>query len=131
MTAGKPLMQLGFRGALLTLALLGCSGDSGPSQSQAEGSWAGTLTGGAFEGTIEWTLRDNGGHISGNGTLRTAVDAEALSIEGAFTPPNLTLTIHSQRFEDFDFSGTVGEQTMKGRLNGSGFLNRAVTLDRQ
>jgi hypothetical protein len=80
---------------------------------------------------LEWTLQDTGGDISGNGSFSTTTDATALTIEGTYSAPNLTLTIHSQMFNDFSFSGTVGEASMKGRLNGSGFMNRTVTLDRQ
>jgi hypothetical protein len=126
-------VRLAFGGVLLTLALLGCGGDGGtePGNSEAEGTWAGTITGGAQEGALEWTLQETGGDISGNGSFSTTTDAAALTIEGTYSAPNLTLTIHSQMFNDFSFSGTVGEASMKGRLNGSGFMNRTVTLDRQ
>ena len=121
--------------AVLTLALFGCGGDSGASgpsdESLAQGSWSGTLSGGAIEGDLEWGLEDSGGEISGNGSLSTLVRTAPLTIAGTFTPPSLTLTIQSEGFEDFTFSGTVSEESMKGRLNGSGFNNRTVTLDRQ
>jgi hypothetical protein len=118
---------------LLVLALIGC-GDGGgnePDGSSAEGAWAGTITGDAQEGNLEWTLQDMDGEISGTGSLSTATASVALTIEGTFSSPNLTLTIIPEGVEDFSFFGTVGEESMKGRLNGAGFINRTVTLDRQ
>jgi len=118
---------------LLTLAALGCGGADGtePGDSLASGSWVGIITGDAQEGVLEWTLQDTGGRISGNGSLSTTSDAVALTIEGTYSVPNLILAIHPEGFEDIDFSGTVGEASIKGRLNGAGLKNRTVTLDRQ
>ncbi len=128
-----PLMRLALGAILVALALTGCGGDSGnePDNSAAEGVWAGIITGDAQEGSLEWTLQDTDGEISGNGSLSTATASVALTIEGTFSPPNLTLTVSPQGYEDFSFFGTVGETSMKGRLNGAGFVNRTVTLDRQ
>ena len=126
-------MRLGFVAVLLTLAPLGCGGDAGtePDESLAEGAWVGTITGDAQEGVLEWSLQDADGDISGNGSLSTTNDMVPLTIEGTYSAPNLTLAIHPQGFEDISFSGTVGGGSMKGRLNGAGFINRTVTLDRQ
>jgi len=126
-------MRIALGGILLALALTGCGDDGGnePEHSEAEGAWAGTITGDAQEGRLEWTLQDTDGNISGNGTLSTATASVALTIEGTFSPPNLTLVVSPQGVEDFSFFGTVGEESMKGRLNGAGFVNRTVTLDRQ
>ena len=118
---------------LLALALFGCGDDGGtqPEASRAEGTWVGITTGDAQEGVLEWTLQDTDGDISGSGSLSTATDTVALTIEGTFSPPNLSLTVSPQGFDNFTFFGTVGEESMKGRLNGAGFVNRTVTLDRQ
>jgi hypothetical protein len=126
-------MRPALGGVLLALALIACGDDGGnqPDVSEAEGAWAGTITGDAQEGNLEWTLQDTDGDISGNGSLSTATAAVALTIEGIFSPPNLTLTVSPEGVEDFSFFGTVGEESMKGRLNGAGFVNRTVTLDRQ
>jgi hypothetical protein len=126
-------MRLALGAVLVALALTGCGSDEGhePDNSEAEGTWAGIITGDAQEGSLEWTLQDTDGGISGNGSLSTATASVALTIEGTFSPPNLTLTVSPQGVEDFSFFGTVGETSMKGRLNGAGFVNRTVTLDRQ
>ena len=126
-------MRLALRGVLLGLALIGCGDDGGsePEFSAAEGVWAGIITGDAQEGILEWTLQDTGGDISGSGRISTATASVDLTIVGTFSPPNLTLTVSPQGVEDFSFFGNVGEDFMKGRLNGAGFVNRTVTLDRQ
>ena len=126
-------MRLALVVVLLTLASLSCGADGGtePDDSLAEGAWVGTITGDAQEGVLEWTLQDTDGGISGNGSLSTTNNAVALTIEGTYTAPNLTLTIRPDGFEDISFSGTVGAGSMKGRLTGAGFINRTVTLDRQ
>ncbi len=126
-------MRLGLVGVVLTLASLGCGGEGGtePNDSLAEGNWVGTITGDAQEGVLEWSLQDADGAISGDGNLSTTNDAVPLAIEGSYRAPTLTLTIHPQGFDDISFSGMVGAGSMKGRLNGAGFINRTVTLDRQ
>jgi hypothetical protein len=119
--------------SLLTVLLLACaSGDAAqPSTSLAEGRWIGSITGDAQEGTLEWTLRDSRGQIQGDGTLSTAAASVPLTIEGSYSPPNLSLTIHPEGFENITFAGTVSERTIKGRMTGAGLINRTVTLDRQ
>ena len=126
-------MRLPLGRVLLALALIGCGGGGGnePDGPGAEGVWAGTITGDAQEGGLEWTLQDLDGAISGTGSISTATAAVALTIEGTFSPPNLTLTVSPEGVENFSFFGTMGQESMKGRLNGAGFINRTVTLDRQ
>jgi hypothetical protein len=129
----SPFIRLALGCVLLALALIGCGDDGGnePAGSGAEGTWTGTITGHAQEGSLEWILQDTDGEISGTGSLSTATAGVALTIEGTFSPPNLTLTVSPEGVEDFSFFGTVGEESMKGRLNGAGFINRTVTLDRR
>jgi hypothetical protein len=127
-------LRLPLAPILVALVLLGCGNDAGgnePDISPAEGAWAGIITGDAQEGTLEWSLQDTDGDISGEGTLSTATEAVPLTIVGTFSPPNLTLTVSPEGFVDFSFFGTVSAESMKGRLNGAGFINRTVTLDRQ
>lgn len=52
-------------------------------------------------------------------------------MEGIYQPPNLSLAIHPEGYEDISFAGTVTERTIKGRMTGAGLVNRTVTLDRQ
>jgi hypothetical protein len=43
-------------------------------------------------------------------------------------PPNLSLTLSTPGFSDMNLTATVGEQSMTGSLNGSGFINSGITL---
>ena len=117
----------------IAVALLGCGSDGGvgvPS-SLAEGVWVGVTTGDTQEGTWEWDLEDNSRSISGDGSLSTTNSAVELTISGTYQPPTLALVIQPHGFEDIVFSGTVGSESIKGRLTGAGFLNRTVTRDRR
>lgn len=118
---------------LLTFLVLACSGGDAaePAMSLAEGRWIGSITGDAQEGTLEWTLSDSRGDIHGTGTLTTATASVPLTIEGSYSPPNLSLRIQPDGFENITFAGTVNERTIKGRLTGAGLINRTVTLDRR
>jgi len=117
---------------LLTFLVLACVGDATePAMTLVEGRWIGSITGDAQEGTLEWTLSDNRGEIHGTGTLRTATASVPLSIEGSYSPPNLSLGIQPQGFENITFAGTVSERTIKGRMTGAGLINRTVTLERR
>ena len=125
---------VGTRAARLMVALilLGC-GEAvvGPVTSPVEGVWAGSITGDAQDGTLEWRLTEADGVVTGEGSLSTASASIALVIEGIYERPALTLTMHPQGFEDIVFAGTVGDRIIKGRMSGAGLINRTVTLDRQ
>jgi hypothetical protein len=118
---------------LLTFLVLACSGGDAaePAMSLAEGRWIGSITGDAQEGTLEWTLSDSRGEIQGTGTLSTATASVPLTIEGSYSPPNLSLSIQPEGFENITFAGTVSESTIKGRMTGAGLINRTVTLERR
>lgn len=117
---------------LLALSLHACSDSATePDASLAEGVWIGTITGDAQEGTLEWILEDDDGIISGEGSLKTASATVVLALEGTYSAPNLSLTMHPEGFEDIVFAGTVSERSIKGRMTGAGLVNRTVTLGRQ
>jgi hypothetical protein len=75
--------------------------------------------------------RISGGNVSGTGTLSVSGDALALTVTGNYAPPNVSLQMMSPGFEPMNLSGTVSEDEIDGVLNGSGFVNIAVTLTRQ
>jgi hypothetical protein len=77
------------------------------------------------------TLNESDGTVTGTGTLSTAGDAIALTITGNYAPPNVSLQMNAAGFEPMNLSGTVAEDEIDGTLNGSGFVNIAVTLARQ
>jgi hypothetical protein len=54
----------------------------------------------------------------------------AVTAEGTYATPDLTLTLSAQGFEDVNLSAEVGETSIVGTRNGSGFINSDITLNR-
>lgn len=128
-----------FRAACsgLTAALLlcsACSGDSNkPTPIQAEGAWSGQVhdNGGATIATLQMTLTETSGSVSGTGNINSPTLAEAINVIGTYAEPNLSLTLSSACCTDINLSAIVGETSMTGTLNGSGFITSSITLTRQ
>ena len=118
--------------ALLATTLACGGGDgNGPSTPEAEGQWDGPINTNEGSGTLSLTLNDASGNITGTGTLTVPGDAYALTITGNYAPPNISLQMTSPGFEPMVLAGTVDDDGIQGVLNGSGFVNIAVTLTRQ
>lgn len=120
-------------GLLMTAALLlGCGGDdsSGPSTPEVEGAWSGTVNPG---GTLVLNLSETNGNVSGNGTLTAPGFGVNISASGTYvrSTASASLTITSPGFEPMNLNATVTDTRMVGSLNGSGFNNAAISLDRQ
>lgn len=117
--------------SLFLMLLLACGGDkTGPARIEAEGSWSGSFTV-AEPITLSLTLVETTGNVTGNGTLVSPSASVALSVAGTYVPPALSVSVTAPGFNDLNLSATVGETSMTGTLNGSGFSNQAVTLTRQ
>jgi hypothetical protein len=118
----------------LTLLIAACGGDSGstePDVPDVQGQWNGPINTNVGSGNLALTLNEANGNITGSGTLTVTGDALALTVTGNYAPPNVSLQMTSPGFEPMNLSGTVNEDEINGTLNGSGFVNIAVTLDRQ
>jgi hypothetical protein len=125
-----------MRWLVLTLVLLAtaCSGGDGstePDDPQVEGQWNGPITTDAGSGSLALTLTEIDGTVTGTGTLIVPGDALALTVTGTYAPPNASLQMTAQGFEAMNLSGEVTDEEIDGTLNGSGFVNIAVTLRRQ
>jgi hypothetical protein len=112
---------------------LACGGDGGnePSVPEVEGQWNGPINTSVGSGTLALTLNETGGTVTGTGTLTVPGDALSLTVTGNYAAPNVSLQMSAQGFEPMTLGGTVGDETIAGTLNGSGFVNIAVTLTRQ
>lgn len=112
----------------LLLVLVACGGDSsGPDTVSLDGSWSGMNAG----ITTTLLLAESHGHVTGNGNMTNGSTSVAITADGTFDPPNFSFTISATGFQDFDYSGTATSQHMKGRFNGSGFVNVLVVLDKE
>jgi len=118
----------------LMLLAAGCGGGDGttePNEPEVEGRWNGPINTNVGSGSLALTLTETDGTVTGNGTLSVTGDALALTVTGTYAPPNLSLEMTSAGFEAMNLSGEVSEEEIDGTLNGSGFVNIAVTLTRQ
>jgi hypothetical protein len=125
-----------MKGLVLALLVLvaACGGDStGPTKIEAEGAWHGTINdnGGNQIGTMSLTLTETSGSVSGTGNLSNAGTGIAVTATGTYSQPNLSLNLTAPGFSAVNLTATVGQRTMTGTLNGSGFVNSAITLQRE
>jgi len=113
----------------LILALAACGGDAtGPKTPSVSGGWTGTVM---EAGSLNLTLVETSGTLTGSGSLSAGTFAAALTVTGAHAHPNVSLTMKSAGYEDMNFAGTMtDDRTIAGTLNGSGFSGQAVTLRR-
>ncbi len=118
-------------GLALLIAACGDGGSTEPDVPDVQGQWNGSFNTNVGSGTLALTLNEANGNVTGTGTLGTAGDALALTVTGNYAPPNVSLQMTSPGFEPMNLSGTVSEDEIDGTLNGSGFVNIAVTLARQ
>jgi hypothetical protein len=121
---------------VMTLAFpsSGCSDNPVDStEPSITGSWAGTSNVQGTPVTLSLQMVENGGSVSGNGSL-SAVSSVAVSVTGTYNYPALSLTIRSSGFQDTAFSGTLaaGGNAITGSMSGSStFENFSITLNRQ
>nr|BCX01925.1 MAG: hypothetical protein KatS3mg041_1971 [Bacteroidota bacterium] len=92
------------------------------------GRWTGVVQG----ITIDVTLVETKGTITGSGSIQAPGVSISVSVTGTYSFPNVSMTFRSTGYEDFTFSGTLSADgnTLSGSLNGSGFNNVAITLRR-
>lgn len=118
----------------VALCVVSCGGDTPtePAPIAVQGTWNGPVqVTSSSSGSMALTLTETNGTVSGSGTLAASGGSVAVTANGTYVPPTLSLTISAPGFSDLNLTATVGEQQMTGTLNGSGFLNSAVILNRQ
>jgi hypothetical protein len=126
------MMRYLLVGLALLIAACGSEGGSTePDVPDVQGQWNGAFNTNVGSGNLSLTLNEANGNVTGTGTLTAAGDALALTVTGNYAPPNVSLQMTSPGFEPMNLSGTLSEDEIDGTLNGSGFVNIAVTLDRQ
>jgi hypothetical protein len=109
----------------------GDGGSTGPDVPDVQGQWNGPINTNVGPGNLALTLNEASGNITGTGALTVSGDALALTVTGNYAPPNVSLQMTSPGFEPMNLSGTLSQDEIRGTLNGSGFVNNAVTLERQ
>jgi len=110
-------------------ALLACGGSpAAPKPVSLTGTWIGT----SATGTWNLTLSEAADHsISGSGTVQSGGTSIAVTVTGTHADPAVSLTLASSGFADTNYSAHLTSATeMSGTLNGSGFSNEVLVLDR-
>lgn len=122
---------------LILLAACGSATDA-PVPPVVDGDWAGTVTtgyGNRFEFFVSVT-EDAVGVIAGTGQIQAQLGQGSvinlpLDVRGAHAHPAVSMTLTSTGYEAMVLSGDfVGDNRIRGSLDGSGFIGQAVTLDR-
>jgi hypothetical protein len=116
-------------GVFLALA---CGGETTALQNAVlSGRWVGTVG----TQTLDISLAENGGAVTGSGTLtNTPSGTRAFTISGTYAAAPIghtTITLSSGTAQPFTFAGQVYPSSMLGTLTGSGFTGDAITLTRQ
>jgi hypothetical protein len=81
--------------------------------------------------TLTFTITQTEGRVAGNGAFSDGARSLSVVVTGTYHSPEVTLSIRSAGFESADLTGTVDDLRIIGSLNGSGFVQQAVTLERQ
>lgn len=111
--------------AIVALLLVGCE-DPPPSP---VGSWTGT----SGTQTIKMTLGMTGSSVSGSGSITTPSGPRALTINGTFVSPTLSVTLApGGTTQPINLTATMNREgtAMSGTLNGSGFSGEFIGFTR-
>jgi hypothetical protein len=116
---------------VVLLAAAGCGdGSTGPART-VTGTWSGTFSLGGPTGVLALVLDQERSVVSGTGTIGGSGQTLPLSADGTFVRPTLSVTLTAEGFTPMNLTGRLDDDTITGTLNGSGFVDVAVTLERQ
>jgi len=129
------MISSGARHSLTVLALvgaLGCSDSMGPPPAFT-GTWVGTTAAGGTAFSVSMTTTESNGQISGSGLFTVgSAGGVAFTVTGTHSHPQVSITILSTGLQDANYSGRfTSDRVVASTLNGSGFANVPVTLQRQ
>jgi hypothetical protein len=116
------------------LTLFACGNGDGitpPITIDPEGTWSGTFQADSQDVSLTLQLTETSGAVTGNGTLVTSAGSFALTIDGSYTKPRLSLGITTPGFDPVSLVAIVGDTAMTGTIGGGGFKNESFTLDKQ
>lgn len=127
--------------SLLTFITLGCGEGLTPDTADLSGQWSGS----SGDVTLNLTLSEaSDGSLSGSGSIAGPGDSFSLTVtSGTHTGNSFSMVLNASGIqEDATYSGTVavlsesgstgpdGQVQLQGQLDGSGFDNFQITLNR-
>jgi hypothetical protein len=121
-----------FLTALALAGVCGCSDSMGPPP-DFSGTWAGSTAAGGTAFNVSMTTTESNGQISGSGLFTVgSAGGVAFTVTGSHSHPQVSITIRSTGTQDANYSGRfTGDRVVDGTLNGSGFANVPLTLQKQ
>jgi len=115
----------------LVLVLVGCSDPSGVGMPDLTGRWSGSTETGDVPATLQITVLERDGQLTGAGVIFVVQAVHSLTLEGVHAYPNVSFKNAASGFADFNYSGRFdGNATIVGTLRGSGFGGQTVILTR-
>jgi hypothetical protein len=121
----------------ICLVLAGCGGGDGPTEatpaakaSKLDGTWRGKVDGANLY--LILAESPNGTVVGGFGNISavpTFIDLRITS--SSYTHPDLSMVLSSPGYEPLNFRGQrMSDNVIKGKVNGSGYSDVSVTLNR-
>ena len=120
---------------VICLVLAGCGGGGDgpvtpePKQSPIDGTYRGKVD----DATLYLILAEAGTAVGGLGNISAIYPFIELRVtSGSYVHPNVTMVLSSPGYQPLNFKGTrVSDNVIKGQINGSGYENASVTLNRE
>jgi hypothetical protein len=113
---------------VLTLLLIAGCGPTEPELPTMAGGWEGNIS----SSSVRLTASERDQQVSGTGNLSSSSTSLAFTVDGTHVYPSVSLIIRFGYFEDVNFTGKfIDENTIAGRLHGSGFNGQDMDLYRE
>lgn len=124
----EELMRRRFLALALFASVLGCSDTLGPVQT-IDGRWDGIQNG----YSMSLVVAQAGEVVTGYADIANIGGFVEGDVSGTFKYPNIELTIQVPNFDPITYKGTMSttQAVINARLNGAGFVNVEVTLEKR
>lgn len=127
---GERTMRALICALLLVTAACGSSSSAAPTPPPptVTGIWSGALP----LQTLTLQLNHSSGAVTGSGIItNTPTGDHSLSVSGTFLNPSLVVSMTNVSLSPVSFSGNLSGTSIIGVLNGGGFVNTPITLNKK
>lgn len=117
------------------LAVMSCGGSKDtvgpPDPIDVSGSWSGTFAADTQDVSLQLTLAETNGAVTGTGTLVSSAGTFPLTATGTYDSPRLSLLLTTPGFDPVSLVALVDDTSMTGTIGGGGFSNESFTLAKE
>lgn len=115
--------------AVAVVICLGCGSDLLAPVTTVDGQWTGLQNG----YSISLSMTQTGTSVSGIGAIGGIAGSAEGTLAGTFTFPDLKVTITIEGLDPVDYTATMSQASAKmdGKLNGSGFMNLEMDVQKR